>query len=540
MKKIALSFILLSLITLSLFAGRVISIDNPIYEYIDSLFLLEGKAMLSSSRPWSASVAQNELARIDKNRLSGLSLKLYSAIEEELDAFDASLDGFVSISPELYMHSNPSFDKPSLWDYSFEERKAFFSMGFSYLIDGFFLETGLSYRYGKATNKDSFKTVDTGIGALVPYGESISVLDSSYLYSKSVLFNLPEIDLLYLETPSRTNLGYDGKHVSLGYFRDYLSWGRSKIGNFIFDDHISSQDYLSFKLYDSNKAFDYVLLLPEVDFSQRWANIYSDKNRVMMAHMFSFSLLDSLSISISENVMYSYIEPELKYFNPLYVFHNLNNSDALNAIAHAELEFLPVNGLRLYSQVALDQAQAPTELEGQPAAYGVSLGAECILPFEDSFIRLSLEGALTTPFLYRRNLVDFIVFERYATNFPYQKYAFFTYLGFEYGGDAIALNANIEYFNLGGFSSKLAFLAVLHGGTNIYTSHSSSGNNINWPDIKLPILSDGGFNAFRISSDNRYSFKLLGKECECFLNAAFVFLKDDYDLQLAMGASIEL
>ena len=116
----------------------------------------------------------------------------------------------------------------------------------------------------------------------------------------------------------------------------------------------------------------------------------------------------------------------------------------------------------------------------------------------------------------------------------------FAYLGFEYGGDAIALNANVEYFNLGGFSSKLSFLAVLHGGTNIYTSHSSSGNNIDWPDIKIPILSDGGFNAFRISSDNRYSFDLFGKKCESFLNAALVFLKDDYDLQLAIGTSIEI
>ena len=145
MKKIALIFILLSLITLSLFAGRVISIDNPIYEYMDTLFLLEGKTALSSSRPWSVSVVLNELSRINKEELSGLSLKLYDAIEDELSEFDKSLDGFFTISPELYMHSNTTFDEPSLWDYSFEERRPFASMGFSYYIDGFFLETGLSF-----------------------------------------------------------------------------------------------------------------------------------------------------------------------------------------------------------------------------------------------------------------------------------------------------------------------------------------------------------------------------------------------------------
>ena len=255
--------------------------------------------------------------------------------------------------------------------------------------------------------------------------------------------------------------------------------------------------------------------------------------------MFSFAPFDCLSISVSENVMYSYSEPELHYLNPLYVFHNLNNSDTLNAIAHAEVELVPISGLRLYSQFVLDQAQAPTELEGQPAAYGVSLGAEYILLFDNSYLKLSVEGALTTPFLYRRNIVDFVVFERYATNYPYQKYSFFTYLGFQYGGDVIAVNADIEYLNLNGLSSKLGLLAVIHGGTDIYTSHSSTGNNANWPDIKLPILSDGGFNAFRISSDNRYSFELFDKECECFLNAALVFLKDDYDLQVSIGASIE-
>lgn len=540
MRRIALILVLISAIALPLSAGRVIPPDSVVYEYMDTLFLLEGKSMVTSSKPWTASVAENELGRINREELSSLSLKLYDIIKEELEIYSSSFDGYLELSPEIYIHTNEEFDDPLFWDYSFEERKPFADAGFSMLFDKFYISSGISLGYGKITNRDTFREITSGIGAVVPPGESISVLDSSYIYSKSFLFNLPEVDLLYLETPGRTSIGYDGEHFSLGYFRDELSWGRSRIGNFVFDDHIKSQDYIRLNGFDHKKSFDLTVLLLESDRSNRWATDFKDASRIMMAHKFSFAIGDALSLSLSENVMYKFIQPQLQYFNPAYIYHNLNNSDTLNALAHAEFEYLPFRSIRFYGQIGIDQAKVPTEVSGESSAFGALLGLDYALPLSDSYLKLGLECAITTPMLYRRDRVDFIVYQRFSTNYPYMKCPVFTYLGFPYGGDAVAAELFAEYVSLGGFSSSLDMLLVLHGGTNMLTCHSSTGSFDMYPDLDLPILSEGGFTGFRVSWDNRYRTELSFCSLEAFTNIALVYLAEDTDLQISAGISMML
>ena len=61
--------------------GMVIPIGNEIYELMDSLFILEGKGLPSTSRPWTVSEAKNELGKLNEEFLSSQSYEVYKVIE---------------------------------------------------------------------------------------------------------------------------------------------------------------------------------------------------------------------------------------------------------------------------------------------------------------------------------------------------------------------------------------------------------------------------------------------------------------------------
>lgn len=538
-RRLALASALALLLLAGAFAsdGRVLPPGDGAYKDMEKLFLLEGKAGIQSSRPWSQAEARSMLARFDKGSLEGLSLALYERIEEKLGAAD-SLRVSLSVSPEIYAHANEEeFCVPLLWFYGFERRRPFALLSLSAGIGPFATYSELSYGWGRITNKDSFREYSGGIGAVVEEGTTIHLLDRSDIYSRRFLFNFPAVDMLHLETPGRTAVSLGWRNFYLGFHKDPMSWGRSRIGNFVFDGHVSDKSYLVFKAFNGKFGFDYVVYLPEADPCEANQNDHKGRTRLMLAHMLSWNILENLSLNVSENVMWNFTVPELRFLNPAYVYHNLNNSEVLNAIAHLEVEYVPIPSLRLYGQFVLDQATAPTEDNSQPAAWGLLLSAGCLLPLgRGSMLDIHLEGAYTTPFLYRRQGVDFLVFSRHAINKPYGKYSEHTYLGFPYGGDSIALEAGLEYSNLRRFSSALEALVVVKGGVDIFAKHSKEGN-AHHPDIVLRTPSPGGGTSWVVSWDNRQSHEPSWGHWDGFVDLSLLGRGGALDFQFAAGIS---
>ena len=60
--------------------GMVIPIGNEIYELMDSLFILEGKGLPSTSRPWTVSEAKKELGKLNEEFLFSQSYKIHMGI----------------------------------------------------------------------------------------------------------------------------------------------------------------------------------------------------------------------------------------------------------------------------------------------------------------------------------------------------------------------------------------------------------------------------------------------------------------------------
>ena len=168
------------------------------------------------------------------------------------------------------------------------------------------------------------------------------------------------------------------------------------------------------------------------------------------------------------------------------------------------------------------------------------VGAEYAFAIDDSIISFFIEGSYTSPYLYRRNHVDFLVFNRYSINRPYGKFPIFTYLGFPYGGDSIALYAECGYRKIDSLSVTLSLLYLLHGEVSIMSPHSSSGNNNSAPDIKGNTPTGDAYHNLCISLDVRYPFSISIFDIEGFINAAYAMSREKADAQLSVGVSVRI
>jgi hypothetical protein len=65
-------------------------------------------------------------------------------------------------------------------------------------------------------------------------------------------------------------------------------------------------------------------------------------------------------------VMYQADTVNLRYLNPAFIFHNLNNRSMFNAIAHAELDIMLYRGLNLYGSLSWTRQELRTRPPSSP------------------------------------------------------------------------------------------------------------------------------------------------------------------------------
>lgn len=529
-------------------------LSSPIYSWLEEAYILEGMGHPSSSKPWSGGEVDSIIRRLEENATNERTLKLIEKARKENDSHsrdDDYISFSLSLSPEIYSHTNSTeYNKEDMWVHGFDYRRPFLTGELDInFFDKFYTYSNLSFGWGRATNKDEWielKDMESfiGVGAIVDKDDDkASVVTSSYLYSKTFLFSFPHIDKLNIETPTRNYIATGGRGWFLSLSKDKLQWNKSHIGSFIFDSHLEYQEYLRLKLFGDKLSLEYVMEFFDTDTSNNVKSKGSGIHRIFSAHAISYRPLPSLLITASENIMYVSDSVDIHYMNPSTIYHNLNNSELLNAIAHLAFSFSPMKGINTYGQFVLDQATAPTEKNSQAAAWGISLGVEGVFKAGKGTIEYNAEGAYTTPELYRREKSDFLLFQRYSTNINYKRFLFFDYFGFPYGGDSVVMEGEIKYISHDGWNTGIKGEYLLHGEMGFYTSHSSSNDNTQIPDIKdsTPYK----------SANARYTLSLFGewriedihyfKEIE--IRGALDWTKgneDKGDLQFTAGITIKI
>lgn len=501
LKRILVCLLFLSLVfPLGATTAEIVPLSSSVYRDMESLYQLQGLATPSNAKPWSHAEIRLMLSRLNPERLSIPERKMYQRIQMELDR-DAGksfvLRPGLSIALEAYAHTNGTvFDMDTDWVNGYDTRNPF-AKGWLELGISDFLYTycELAYGWGRVTHADTIRPiVDVfadkwyGVGALIPKDKNkvsnTLISTHSDIYSRAFLFNFPDIRMLEIDTPRRAVFALGGEHWMATVSRDKIDWGNSHIGNFIFDSHVDYQEYFRFKAFSDKLSLDIVTLFMDTNYNSENSSVFDGDLQLFLTHRLEYRPWKWLSMAVSENIMYRAPEFELRFLNPAFIFHNLNNSKIFNAIAHAELDVTIVPGVNLYGQFVLDQATAPTEPNSQAPAWGVSGGVGYTDVFGSGVFFTNLEYAYTAPMLYRRENVDFLMFHKYATNVNYKKVLVFDYIGFPYGGDAQVLQLEVGYRVPSLFSADLRIRAIRHGEMDFFHSHNTDNDNTDIPNIK--------------------------------------------------------
>lgn len=497
--------------------AAIIPIGSEAYSFMDLIYALSGNGTPSNARPWSHSEARLILSRVKRDSLPEPARKLYDTIDAIIeDGFRWSMSegaGFgahLFINPAIHTHANADdFTDESDWVLDFEKRQHFLKAAVEMGIGSFFYSyCDLLYGYGIYTSHDSdagtivtipaFLVAQGGlvdpthVGALAIDADS-QIGTSSYLFSKEFLFNWPDasknFDFIW---PKRAVFSIGGRAWNLDMSRDRISWGNSHIGNFIVDDHVDFNNYIRFDSYSNRFKYEFLVLFAGTVYDSGEGATAVDKiSKMLLAHRLEFRFAPWLTFAISEDVMYQVSAADggiinLSYLNPSFIYHNLNNRSMFNAIAHAELDLQLLPGLSIYTQFCLDQARAPNEGSEQQDAWGILGGIEAAATAGKMILSSSLELACTTPLLYRRDAVDFLTVNRtWAYGSGGGHVAKFDYIGFPYGGDAIALDwrGSITIPQAGRIDMNIR--AMEHGEMSMYQSHNSGGDNTGKPDREL-------------------------------------------------------
>jgi hypothetical protein len=463
---------------------EIIPLSSSLYAEIDALYLIQGLGSPSTARPWTKYEAALILHRIDPIKLHGAAQSTYDHIAHELAqrlrfGFDSktrfNVQGAFNI--EMYAHSNTEdYVLEQDWLYNYTKRKPLFFLDMALSFDThIFINTDIQYGRNRVTNADIFHDVyPQGIGAIVPpYSSTIRFVTWSQTYSSAFKTNIVsdiagDFDYAW---PKRADFVFGGTNWNVVLGRDRISWGNGHSGNFIFDDHVDYNDFIRYSFFSERfKAeFLYAFFLSDPE-------TYQEAFRTFMTHRLEFRLLNTLSLTVSENIMYLSNNVNIKYLNPAFFYHNINERSLFNAIAHAELDWAFKAGFNLYSQFVLDQARSLGEVSFEADAWGILAGIEYGCAVGNGLLTVAAEGAYTTPVLYRRDKIDFLRLNVGISN-TVGRYWHFDYIAYPYGGDSIVGLIDAAYTVPGIFDLNAKLFALKHGAMNIFLSHNADGDN---------------------------------------------------------------
>ena len=555
----------------SVAAQESIALDSPVYEDMDALYLISGMGTPSNARPWTKNEANLILSRVDRTELTGVAAVLYDNLFTTLSeglAFQFK-DGFqfgvgMDVSMEGYYHSNSDdFILEDDWIRGFEYRKPPLRLRFDFsLKDYLFIYSDLQYGQNRFNYLDTYVSIaSSGIGSIIlpgsmgtfPANLGGSLVTHSANYSKTFHTNSLPFNESYdidFQTPKRAVATVGGDSWNLTLARDKVSWGNGHSGNFIIDDHVDYQEFARAVVFSDYFKYDWLNVFFETNPSE--SETIDNFFRILMAHRLEFRILDKLTFALSENVMFQNDFLDLRYLNPAFIYHNLNNRSMFNAIAHVELDYSFAKGFNAYAQYVLDQAQAPNESAAQADATGYLAGLEYAMAAGPGILTTSLEFAQTSPALYRRDIVDFLMFRKYFTHGappggPGYLLAI-DYIGYQYGGDMQVLQWDAAYRIPEMAEFKFELIGMRHGVVDYFTPNA----DVN--EIRVPTPSgDEVDETLVVSLSGEYSIPKIIKWVEASLYAQMdwigkrtlvkatgLYTNGTSDLQLTMGLSISL
>ena len=516
MKKclIAVSVIMICCV-FSLFAGaqEIIPLSDPIYREIDSLYIMEGRALPSGARPWSRDEAARilDVLRTTSDYTSNRKTILLDSLKDEEEGFNYDLA--LALTPKAMFQSGDSY------------ATSFAVIPVDLEEDPFNLEVTLNHGNKLAG------FININIGAQpgdteerTGYGTA-GYTEMSTKYTHALGTNIPYIfsEGVNIDTPNRAYVSTGNEYARLTVGRDRLSWGNGEMGNMMIGDILQYHDYFTVT-YNGSRNFRYQLLtsffehpdnysLPLVNTTDPNAveNDYdrrpsSGAIRFMLGHRFEFRGLDDrLSFTLNESIMYQSSEGDVDYrvLNPLLILHNFYIAGNANSLASIELSYAVRKDLNFYFQLAVDDlavfGEAKQPEEGSSAnAYGAVLGLKFTSAEEDGYYFGSAELVYTSPFMYHRANGSYNSTDHTISNDQSLYYVSTTritgngsaynvsrYLSYAFGSDALAVQFKLGYRKFDAYAWEGMVFMMAHGIIDKYSKTYYYGDYTDYYDTSF-------------------------------------------------------
>jgi len=454
-----------------------IPLSSPIYEEIDLLYQLTGRALPSTSRPWNTYEALAILEAIEGDTpYQDLWDTAYKRIEgQPFHQVDETFSYRISptIALESYVHTNDQdFTSYDDWIYSYDERKPLLDLTLSMQFSTSFLfETSLQAGVGAyIEDVDPEGEIETwGIGVILDQGDAFLVPDAT-LYRRTFSSNLPFFGSpMEPDFPRHSQMTYAGPWWAISLGRGAYSWGAGKSGNLVVGDHISNHTGLTASFFNQKfKAQLLYLFFPDVSQSGK-------SPRIFLAHRFEFNPASWARISISENVMANQNGLSLQYVDPTYIYHNIFDPPQVNSIASIEADITPLPGFSIHGQFALDQFQLSSEGAATANALAFLVSGSYSWDAQKGHFTFGLEAASTDPAMYRREYVDFLVARdlfKQDDSLP----VIIDYLGYSWGSDSKVYQARLNYLLPGKVNLEASLTIHRQGELDYLAAHHEAEN----------------------------------------------------------------
>ena len=439
----------------------MIAVGDPILDDILFLSLESGRGILSFTPPFSPHEIELFLKYINTENLSPVALEAYERIEKRLNPqARINVDGdnlLFTLNIKSSLEGTARFNTNINWHPLYPKIPALLSFPVRlYFADSLqlYMEPLVSKEpeYYRGSGETFYADNDVFVGN----------------FSHNMILKGEDIDQTF---PVRAYIAMGGDWWNFQLGRDRLSFGTGQMGNLTIGDNLAYHQFARASFFSN--FFRYSVLVSQMpldtrdifDYGDAEVEFYKTTQRYLYLHRLDVLVKNKFSISISEGVLVGNLPLELRFLNPMMVFHSMfsfwdyrgawvggetppeDTGDVNGSLFSLELNYNIINSLGVYGQFVMNQFSTKYKQEnwgGQPNGLGWLGGMRYSGTFGEWGFRVFLEFIYTDPYLYLNPSPFASHFQMQTLGINPGRYIF-SYIG--YPRDTIAATLGGRFFN---------------------------------------------------------------------------------------------
>ncbi len=379
---------------------------DPVLDDLRYLARLSGRSLLSFTPPLSRHEVLNILEDAAEVALEGAAAEAYGRVSAALNPRPLLKDGALGFDLDLALNlegrARTNGELP--WTRSEADNPALLSLPLQFFLgESVYAAGALVLR-----TDPSF------------YGEGSSPVAGNVPYDPS---------RLDMNMPLRSFLSAGGPWWNFQIGRDKASFGSGIRGNLSLSDTPDYYDFARFSLFSPNFKYSLFVaqlplsisdLLSESSIEAGYGEepyLQATNQRYLYLHRWDFRLWKRLSLGLGEGVLVGDSPLELRYLNPLAMYHSYfawrdypkwgtdPDSDMVGSLFSVDLEWAPRPSLAFYGQFVMNQYATAYELkrwpeDNSPNGLGWLFGVEHSRDISGTRASFHFEALYTDPYLY--------------------------------------------------------------------------------------------------------------------------------------------